>query len=69
MFGKFPDDALQLENNRLVLPITVDNKGKLIEVTPKVKAGYLNGADPEYIECFAANFITFWEQESTGFSG
>jgi hypothetical protein len=29
----------------------------------------LNGADPEYIECFAANFITFWEQESTGFSG
>ena len=47
------DDLLQLENNRLVLPITVDNKGdNFIEVvTQKVKAGYLNGyADPEYIE-------------------
>ncbi len=47
------DDLLQLENNRLVLPITVDNKGEnFIEVvTQKVKAGYLNGyADPEYIE-------------------
>jgi transcriptional regulator with XRE-family HTH domain len=47
------DDLLQLENNRLVLPITVDNKGdNFIEVvSQKVKAGYLNGyADPEYIE-------------------
>jgi len=47
------DDLLQLENNRLVLPIMVDNKGEnFIEVvTQKVKAGYLNGyADPEYIE-------------------
>jgi transcriptional regulator with XRE-family HTH domain len=47
------DDLLQLENNRLVLPITVDTKGEnFIEVvTQKVKAGYLNGyADPEYIE-------------------
>jgi phage repressor protein C with HTH and peptisase S24 domain len=47
------DDLLHLENNRLVLPITVDNKGdNFIEVvTQKVKAGYLNGyADPEYIE-------------------
>ena len=47
------DDLLQLANNRLVLPITVDNKGEnFIEVvTQKVKAGYLNGyADPEYIE-------------------
>ncbi|MFV5703078.1 XRE family transcriptional regulator [Flavobacterium sp. XS2P12] len=47
------DDLLQLENNRLVLPITVDRAGdNLIEVvTQKVKAGYLNGyADPEYIE-------------------
>nr|WP_315166248.1 LexA family transcriptional regulator [uncultured Flavobacterium sp.] len=47
------DDLLQLENNRLVLPITVDTKGEnFIEVvTQKVKAGYLNGyADSEYIE-------------------
>jgi transcriptional regulator with XRE-family HTH domain len=47
------DDLLQLENNRLVLPITVDAAGEnFIEVvTQKVKAGYLNGyADPEYIE-------------------
>lgn len=47
------DNLLQLENNRLVLPITVDREGEnFIEVvTQKVKAGYLNGyADPEYIE-------------------
>lgn len=47
------DDLLKLENNRLVLPITVDKDGEnLIEVvTQKVKAGYLDGyADPEYIE-------------------
>lgn len=47
------DDLLKLENNRLVLPITVDRDGSnFIEVvTQKVKAGYLNGyADPEYIE-------------------
>jgi len=47
------DDLLKLENNRLVLPITVDTDGNnFIEVvTQKVKAGYLNGyADPEYIE-------------------
>jgi len=46
-------DLLQLENNRVVLPITVNKDGdNLIEVvTQKVKAGYLNGyADPEYIE-------------------
>jgi transcriptional regulator with XRE-family HTH domain len=47
------DNLLKLENNRLVLPITVDINGEnFIEiVTQKVKAGYLNGyADPEYIE-------------------
>ncbi|MBW3519992.1 helix-turn-helix domain-containing protein [Flavobacterium sp. NKUCC04_CG] len=47
------DDLLQLEGNRLVLPITVDREGEnFIEVvTQKVKAGYLNGySDPEYIE-------------------
>nr|WP_294926180.1 LexA family transcriptional regulator [uncultured Flavobacterium sp.] len=47
------DDLLKLENNRLVLPIQVDQQGEnFIEVvTQKAKAGYLNGyADPEYIE-------------------
>ena len=47
------DDLLQLESNRLVLPITRDNKGgNFIEVvTQKVKARYLKGyAAPEYIE-------------------
>ena len=47
------DKLLQLENNRLILPIQVDNSGEnVIEVvTQKAKAGYLNGyADPEYIE-------------------
>jgi transcriptional regulator with XRE-family HTH domain len=46
-------DLIQLENNRLILPIQVDAIGEnVIEVvTQKVKAGYLNGyADPEYIE-------------------
>ena len=46
-------DLLKLENNRLILPIQVDQAGEnFIEVvTQKVKAGYLNGyADPEYIE-------------------
>lgn len=47
------DDLLKLENNRLILPIQVDQQGEnFIEVvTQKAKAGYLNGyADPEYIE-------------------
>ncbi|OOV12598.1 LexA family transcriptional regulator [Flavobacterium sp. LM4] len=47
------EDLLKLEDNRLVLPIQVDQQGEnFIEVvTQKVKAGYLNGyADPEYIE-------------------
>lgn len=47
------ENLLELENNRMLLPIKVDGGGEsLIEVvTQKVKAGYLNGyADPEYIE-------------------
>src|SRR5690606_13764433 len=46
-------DLLKLENNRVLLPITVDTLGNnMIEVvTQKAKAGYLNGySDPEYIE-------------------
>jgi transcriptional regulator with XRE-family HTH domain len=47
------DNLLQLEDNRIVLPIAVDADGNnLIEiVTHKARAGYLTGyADAEYIE-------------------
>lgn len=47
------DSLLQLEDNRIVLPIAVDNDGNnLIEIVPhKARAGYLTGyADAEYIE-------------------
>jgi transcriptional regulator with XRE-family HTH domain len=46
-------DLLKLENNRVLLPITVDTQGNnIVEVvTQKAKAGYLSGySDPEYIE-------------------
>ncbi|WP_348822215.1 XRE family transcriptional regulator [Flavobacterium aestuarii] len=47
------ENLLQLEDNRIVLPITVDQNGNnLIEIIPhKAQAGYLSGyADAEYIE-------------------
>ncbi|RTY91801.1 LexA family transcriptional regulator [Flavobacterium sp. GT3R68] len=47
------DNLLQLEDNRILLPIKVDGNGdNLIEIVPhKAKAGYANGyADPEFIE-------------------
>lgn len=47
------EDLLKLDDNRLLLPITVDPKGEnIIEVvTHKAKAGYTTGyADPEFIE-------------------
>ncbi|MCF6133239.1 XRE family transcriptional regulator [Flavobacterium wongokense] len=47
------DNLLQLEDNRIVLPIAVDANGdNLIEiVTHKARAGYLTGyADAEFIE-------------------
>ncbi|MBA4155842.1 XRE family transcriptional regulator, partial [Flavobacterium sp.] len=47
------DNLLKLEDNRIVLPITIDNNGNnLIEIVPhKTRAGYLTGyADAEYIE-------------------
>ena len=47
------DNILKLEDNRIVLPITVDSKGKnYIEIVPhKARAGYLTGySDPEFIE-------------------
>lgn len=47
------EKLIKLEDNRIVLPITVDKSGNnLIEIIPhKAKAGYLAGySDPEFIE-------------------
>lgn len=47
------DGILKLEDNRILLPITIDTVGEnTIEIIPqKAKAGYLNGySDPEFIE-------------------
>jgi transcriptional regulator with XRE-family HTH domain len=49
------DDLLKLEDNRILLPITVDAAGdnyNFIEIVPqKARAGYLTGySDPEFIE-------------------
>ncbi|ALM50473.1 XRE family transcriptional regulator [Flavobacterium psychrophilum] len=46
-------NLIKLDDNRILLPITVDSKGEnIIEIVPhKAKAGYLNGySDPEFIE-------------------
>ena len=46
-------DLLKLDDNRILLPITVDKQGEnFIEIIPhKAKAGYTSGyADPEFIE-------------------
>ncbi|MDI1317401.1 XRE family transcriptional regulator [Flavobacterium sp.] len=47
------DDLLQLGDNRILLPIVVDQNGNnFIEIIPhKARAGYLTGySDPEFIE-------------------
>jgi transcriptional regulator with XRE-family HTH domain len=47
------EDLIQLEDNRILLPITVDSEGEnRIELIPaKAQAGYLAGySDPEFIE-------------------
>jgi transcriptional regulator with XRE-family HTH domain len=47
------EDLLKLGDNRILLPITVDQQGEnIIEIIPhKAQAGYLSGyADPEFIE-------------------
>ena len=47
------ENLIQLEENRILLPITVDSDGQnRIEIIPeKAKAGYLTGySDPEFIE-------------------
>lgn len=66
------DDLLKLEDDRLVLPVTVDkDRLDFIEVvTQKVKAGYLNGyVDPEYIKSLQQISLPFWSRESTGGEG
>lgn len=63
------DDLLKLENNRLLLPITVDAAGNdFVEiVTQKAKAGYLNGyGDPEYIESLQQVSLPFLGPGNTG---
>ncbi len=47
------DELIKLEDNRILLPITVDTQGEnIIEIIPqKARAGYLTGySDPEFIE-------------------
>lgn len=47
------DRLMKMEDNRILLPITVDKDGEnIIEIIPyKAKAGYLTGySDPEFIE-------------------
>ena len=52
--NKIPlNSMLKMEDNRLLLPITIDKSGRdYIEILPyKAKAGYLSGySDPEFIE-------------------
>lgn len=63
---KYPlKDILELPDNRILLPVKVDNRGEnKIEIIPhKASMGYLNGyADPEYIESLqtiSLPFLTF----------
>jgi len=47
------ENLLKLEDNRILLPITVDRQGEnFIEIVPhKARAGYISGySDPEFIE-------------------
>jgi len=56
------DGLMKLEDNRLLLPITVDSKGEnIIEVIPhKARAGYTTGySDPEFIESLQHVSIPF----------
>ena len=52
--NKIPlNSLLKMEDNRILLPITIDKSGRdYIEILPyKAKAGYLSGySDPEFIE-------------------
>jgi hypothetical protein len=58
------ENLLQLEENRILLPITVDSDGenKIEIVTAKARAGYLTGyGDPEFVEnlqCISLPFLS-----------
>ena len=55
-------EILQLSDNRIVLPIAVDNEGEnKIEIIPhKASMGYLTGySDPEYIESLQSISLPF----------
>ena len=56
------ENIVNLSDNRIVLPIKVDNKGNnTIEIVPfKTSMGYLNGySDPEYIESLQTISLPF----------
>jgi len=56
---------LKMEDNRILLPITVDKEGEnIIEIVPyKAKAGYLTGySDPEFIESLQYISLPFLKQ-------
>jgi hypothetical protein len=58
------EDLLKLGDNRILLPITVDQQGEnIIEIIPhKAQAGYLSGyADPEFIESLQHISLPFYE--------
>ena len=60
---KYPlDDMLKLPDNRIVLPVVVDQNGnESIEIIPqKASMGYLRGySDPEYIESLETISLPF----------
>lgn len=56
------DELLKLDDNRIVLPITVDHEGRnLIEIVPhKARMGYATGySDPEFIESLQTISLPF----------
>jgi transcriptional regulator with XRE-family HTH domain len=56
------ENLLQLEENRILLPITVDSDGenKIEIVTAKARAGYLTGyGDPEFVENLQRTSLPF----------
>ncbi|MCC7030578.1 MAG: LexA family transcriptional regulator [Chitinophagaceae bacterium] len=63
---KFPmDSLLKMEDNRILLPVTIDKTGRdYIEIIPhKAKAGYLSGySDPEYVEKLQQMHLPFIRQ-------
>ncbi len=56
------NSLLKMEDNRILLPITIDKSGQdYIEILPyKAKAGYLSGySDPEFIESLQQMHLPF----------